>query len=113
MYKVLHATEQNIDAQVAYRNQMMCTYVLHKQHVNFFGAHSRIFFLNNVEDTIFFNSVHKMSHIFGPKLYVVSELCMTVSILLPCSAVPFLKLHWLSILGNISLNISGAMLYLL
>ena len=47
---------------------MFCTYVLHKWHGQFFGAHLRIFFLNSVGDTTFFNFVDKMSHIFGPKL---------------------------------------------
>ena len=40
-------------------------------------------FLNSVGDTIPFNSVGKMSHIFGSKLDIVSEPCMTVLILLP------------------------------
>ena len=63
---------------------MFCTYVLHKRHGQFLGVHSRIFFLNNVGDTIL-NSVGKMSHILGPKLDIVSEPYMTVLILLPCS----------------------------
>ena len=74
---------------VSYRNPMFCTYVLHKRDGQFFGAHSQIFFLNSVRDTILFNSVCKMSHIFGPKLDIVSEPYMAVLILLPCSAVEF------------------------
>ena len=71
---------------------MFCTYVLHKRHGQFFGAHSQIFILNGVGDTIFFNSVGKMSHIFGPKLDIVSETYVTVLILLPYSVVLFLRL---------------------
>ena len=63
---------------------MFCTHNLHKPHGQFFGAHSRIFFLNSVGDTILFKSVGKMSHIFGPKLDIVSEPFMKVLILLPC-----------------------------
>ena len=74
-------------------------------------AHSRIFFLNNVGDPIFFNSAGKISHIFGPKLDIVSEPYMPVLILLPCSAVLFLRVQLLSFWGNISVNISGAMLF--
>ena len=73
--------------QVTYRNPVLCTYVLHKRHGQFFGAHSRILFLNNVGDIISFNSVGEMSHIFGPELDIVSEPYMIVLILLPCSAV--------------------------
>ena len=69
---------KNMYVQVTYRNPMFCTYVLHKRHGQFLGAHSRIFFLNNVGDIIVFNSVGKMSHIFGPKLDIVSEPYMTV-----------------------------------
>ena len=76
-------------AQITYTNPMFCTYVLHKQHGQFFRAHSQIFFLNNIGDTIFFNSTGKMSHIFGSKLDIVSEPYMTVLILLPCSTVLF------------------------
>ena len=78
--------------QVTYRNPIFCTYVLHKRHRQFLGAHSRIFFLNNVGDITFFNSVGKMSHTFGPKQDIVSEPCETVLILLPCSAALFLSL---------------------
>ena len=92
MYKIFQLTEQNMYVQLTYRNPMFCLYVLHKRHEQFFGAHSRIFFLNNVEDTIFFNSVGKMSHIFSPKLDIIFEQYMTVLILLPCSAVLFLRL---------------------
>ena len=79
--------------QVSYRNPMFCTYVLHKRDGQFFGAHSQIFFLNSVRDTILFNSVGKMSHIFGPKLDIVSEPDMTVLILHSCSIVLFLRLY--------------------
>ena len=99
--------------QVTYRNPMFRTYVLHKRRGQFFGAHSRIFFLNSIEGTILFNSVRKMSHIFGPKLDIVSEPYMTVLILLPCSVVLFLRLQLLSFWGNISVNISGTMFFLL
>ena len=78
--------------RLTYRNSMFCTYVLHKHHGQFFGAHSRIFFLNSVGDTILLNSVGKMSHIFGPKLDIVSEPYVTVLILLPCGVVLFLRL---------------------
>ena len=40
------------------------------------------FFLNNVGDTMFFKSVCKMSHIFRPKLHIVSESYITVLIIL-------------------------------
>ena len=73
IYKIFQLTEQNMYLQVTYRNLMFCTYVLHKRHGQFFGVHSQIFFLNSVGDTIFFNSVGKMSYIFGPKLDIVSE----------------------------------------
>ena len=90
---------------------MFRTYVLHKRRGQFFGAHSRIFFLNSIEGTILFNSVRKMSHIFGPKLDIVSEPYMTVLILLPCSVVLFLRLQLLYFWGNISVNISGTMFF--
>ena len=54
MYKIFQLTEQNLYVQVTYRNPMFCTYVLHKRHGQFLGAHSRVFFLNNVGDTFFF-----------------------------------------------------------
>ena len=92
MYKIFQLKEKNIYVQVTYRNPIFWTYVLHKRHEQFFWAHLRIFFLNSVGDTIFFNSVGKMSHIFGPKLDIVSEPYMAVSILLPCNAVLFLRL---------------------
>ena len=56
--KISHVKEQNMNVQVTYRNPMFCTNVLHKRHRHFSGAHSRnsrIFFLNNVGDTIFIN----------------------------------------------------------
>ena len=53
MYKVFQLREQNLYVQVTYRNPMFCTYSLHKRHGQFLGAHSPIFFLNNVGDTIF------------------------------------------------------------
>ena len=65
MYKIFQLTEQNMYVQVTYRNPMFCTYVLRKQHRQFFWIHSRILFLNSVGDTIFFNSVGKMSHIWS------------------------------------------------
>ena len=64
MFKIFQLTEQYMYVQVTYRNPMFCTYVLHKRHGQFFGAHSRIFFLNSVGDTILFNFVGKMSHVF-------------------------------------------------
>ena len=97
--------------QVTCRNPMFCTYVLRKRHGQFLGPiHKFFFFLNNVGD-MSFNCVGKMSHIFGPKLDIVSELHMTVLILLPSSAVLFLRLQLLSFCGNIYVNISGAMLF--
>ena len=54
MYKIFQLTEQNMYVQVTYRNPMFCTCALHKRHGQIFGAHSRIFFLNNVGNTIFF-----------------------------------------------------------
>ena len=65
MYKISQLTEQNMYVQVTYRNPMFGTYVLHKRHRQFFGIHSRTLFLNSVGDTIFFNSVGKMSHIWS------------------------------------------------
>ena len=106
-----YRTGQNMYVQVTDRNLMFCTYVLHKRHGQFFGAHSRNFFLNSIGDTIFFNSVGKMSHIFGPKLDIVSEPCMTALILLPCSVVLFLRLYVLYLRGNIPVYISSAMLF--
>ena len=50
------------------------------------------FFLNNAVDTMSFNSVGKMSHIFGSKLDIVSDSYLTVLIALSCSAVLFLRL---------------------
>ena len=73
MYKIFQLTEQNMYVHVTYRNPFLCTYVLYKQHGQFFGAHSGIFFSNSVGGTIFFNSVGKMCHVFGPKLSIVSE----------------------------------------
>ena len=66
--------------------------------------------MNKVGDMIFFNSVGKMSHISAPKLDIVSGPYMTVLILLHCSVVLFLRLKLLSLWGNISVNISGALL---
>ena len=80
LYKIFQLTEQNMYVQVTYINPMFCTYVLHKRHGQFCGAHSWILFLNSVGDTIFFNSIGKMSLIFGPKLDVVSEQYMTILI---------------------------------
>ena len=71
---------------------MFCTYVSHELNGQFFGVDSRIFLFNKVGDTIFFNSIGKMSHIVGPKVDIVSEPYMTVLILLPCSSVLFLRL---------------------
>ena len=71
---------------------MFCTYDLHNWHAQFFGAHSRILVLNDVGGTTFFNSVGKKSCIFGPELDIVSEPYIAVLILLPCSAVLFLRL---------------------
>ena len=112
MFKIFQLTE-NMYVQVTCTNPVFCTYVLHKRHGQFFGAHSRIFFLNSVENTILFNSVGKMPHIFGPKLDIVSEPYMTVLILLPCSVVLFVRLSLISFWESISVNISGAMFFLL
>ena len=79
--------KQKMYVQVTYRNQIFCSYNLDKRHGQFFWAHSQIFFLNNVGDTIFFNSVCKMSNSFGPKLDIVSDPYMKVSTLLLCSVV--------------------------
>ena len=68
MYNLSHVTEQKMYVQVTDRNPMFCMYVIHKQHGKLFRADSRIFFSNSVGDTVFFNSVWKISHIFGPKL---------------------------------------------
>ena len=51
--KILQLTEQNMYLQVTYRNPVFCTYVLHKQHGQFFGVHPQIFFLNSVGDNFF------------------------------------------------------------
>ena len=88
MFKIFQLTEQNMQAQIPKRNPMFCTYVFDKRHGQFSGVRSRVFFLNSVN----FNSVGKLSHIFGPKLDIVSEPYMTVLILLPCSVVLFLRL---------------------
>ena len=69
---------------------MFCTYLLRKRYGQLFETHSQIFPLNNVGETILFNFVGKMSQIFGPKLDKVSELYMTVFLILPCSGVLFL-----------------------
>ena len=87
MFKIFQLTEQNTYVQVTYTNPMFCTYVLHKRHGQFFVAHSRIVFLKSVGDTIFFNAVGKMRHIFGPKLDIVCEPYMTVLILLQRCAI--------------------------
>ena len=92
MFKIFQLTEQNIHVHVTYRNPLFCTYVLYKRHGQFIGAHPPIFFLHSVGDTICFNSVGKMSHIFGPKLDIFSEPYLTVLILLPCNVVLFLRL---------------------
>ena len=92
MFKIFQLTEQNIYVEITYANPMPCTYVLHKRHEQFFWAHSRIFLLNSVEDTIPFNSVGKTPHILGPKLDIVSEPYMTVLILLCSRVVLFLRL---------------------
>ena len=92
MFKIFQLIEQNMYVQVTYRSQMFSTYSLHNRHGQFFRAHSRIFLLNSVGDTIFFNSVGKMFHIFGSKLNIVSDPYIAVLILLPCSVVLFLRL---------------------
>ena len=79
-------------AQMTCRNPKYCRHVLHKRHGQFFRNHSQSFVLDNVGDIIFLNPVGKMSHILGPRLDIVSESYMTVLILLPCSAVLFLRL---------------------
>ena len=113
MFKIFQLAEQNMYVQVTYTIPMFCTYVLDKRHGQFFGNHSRILFLKSAGDTILFNFVSKMPHIFGPKLDILSEPCMTDLILLPCSVVLFLRLYLLSVWGNASVNISAAMVYLL
>ena len=90
--KYLDFQNQYMYIQLSYRNPTFCTYVLHKQHGQFFWVHSQIFFLNSIGDTILFNSVCKTSHIFGAKLDIVSEPYITVLILLPCSVMLFLRL---------------------
>ena len=87
MFKIFQLTEQNTYVQVTYTNPMFCTYVLHKRHGQFFVAHSRIVFLKSVGDTILFNAVGKMRHIFGPKLDIVCKPYMTVLILLQRCAI--------------------------
>ena len=94
--------KQKMYVQVTYRNQIFCSYNLDKRHGQFFWAHSQIFFLNNVGDTIFFNSVCKMSNSFGPKLDIVSDPYMKVSILLLYSVVPFLRLKFIFLWESIS-----------
>ena len=64
MFKIFQLTEQYMNVQLTYRIPIFSTYVLHKRHGQFFEAHSRIFFLNSVGDTILFNFVGKMSHVF-------------------------------------------------
>ena len=56
IYKIFQLAEQNMYLQLTYKYPMLCTYVLHKRHGQFFGANSRIFFFNSVGNTIFFNS---------------------------------------------------------
>ena len=56
MYKIFQLAEQNMYVQVTYRNPMFCAHLLHKQHGQFFGAHSQIFFFNSVGHTFFLNS---------------------------------------------------------
>ena len=68
-YKILQLTEQNMYVQVIYRNLKFCTYVLHKRHGQFFGTHSRIFFLNSVGDTMFSNYAGKMHYIWSQTRY--------------------------------------------
>ena len=92
IFKIFQLIEQNMYVEETFRNPMFCTFVLHIRHVQFFATHSRIFFSNRVGDTIFFNSIGKMSHIFGSKLDIVFEPYMTVLILLPCNVVLFLRL---------------------
>ena len=52
LYKIFQFTEQNVYVQVTYRNPVLCTYILHKRHGQFFGAHSRILFLTSAEDSM-------------------------------------------------------------
>ena len=51
-----------------------------------------------------------MSHIFGPKLDIVSRSYMMVLIFLPCGVMIFLRLE-LPSLGVVSVSSSGAMLF--
>ena len=110
-YKTRHVAEQNMYVRIAYRKPIFCIYVLHKRHGQFFGSHSQIIFLSNVGGTILRNYFGEKSHIFGSKLDTVSMPNMTVSILLPCSAVLFWTLYLHSFWENISVNISVAMLF--
>ena len=87
MFRIFQLTEQYMYLITKIKNPMFCTYVLHKWHGEFFGAHSRIFFLNSVGETNPFDSVGKMSHIFGPKLDIVSEPYMMVLMVLTLPAV--------------------------
>ena len=52
LYKIFQFTEQNVYVQVTYRNPVLCTYILHKRHGEFFGARSRILFLTSAEDSM-------------------------------------------------------------
>ena len=92
MFKISQLTQQYIYVQFTYRNPLFCTYVSHKRHGQFFEAHSRISSLNGVGETVNFNSVGKIYHIFDRKIDIAFESYMTVLILLPCSIVLFLRL---------------------
>ena len=77
------------------------------------GPFTNFFIFNSVGDTIFYNYVGKMSHIFGPKIDIVSE--------------PYMAWHGFNtstlgryaiskaiiafLLGKYFVNISGAMLF--
>ena len=70
MYKISHVTQQKMYVQVIYRKPMFYIYVLYKRHGQFFGTPSRIFFLNNVGETTFFNSVaHNVPYFWSQTRY--------------------------------------------
>ena len=108
MFKIFQLTEQHIYVKATYTNPMFCTYVLHKRHGQFFGAQSRIFFLNSVGDTIPFNSVGKMPQIRYTFWAILGS--FNTSTLQRCA---ISKAIIAFLLGNVSVNISGSMLVLL
>ena len=91
MYKIFQLGEQNRYVQVTYSIQIFVLTFYITTWTILWGPCANFLFEKRRRTTKK-KTDRKMSHIFGPKLDIVSEPHMAVLILVPCSAVRFLKL---------------------